>query len=134
MRARRLLTVLGLAVVLAGCGGIPKVNPNSSDTATPTAVATIGPGTVMGDALTEAHCVRAPNGAWTANGVLKNTTKQTRSFDVNIYVGPADGDPGVAQVVTVKKLEAGESAPWKATSVQATAPGGPCYIRVRIAK
>ena len=134
MRARRLLTVLGLAVVLAGCGGVPKVNPNSSDTATPTAVATIGPGTVMGDALTEAHCVRAPNGAWTANGVLKNTTKQTRSFDVNIYVGPADGDPGVAQVVTVKKLAAGKSAPWKATSVQATAPAGPCYIRVRIAK
>ena len=134
MRARRLLTVLGLAVVLAGCGGVPKVNPNSSDTATPTAVATIGPGTVMGDALTEAHCVRAPNGAWTANGVLKNTTKQTRSFDVNIYVGPADGAPGVAQGGTVKKLAAGESAPWKAPTVQATAPGGPCYIRVRIAK
>ena len=107
MRARRLLTVLGLAVVLAGCGGVPKVNPNSSDTATPTAVATIGPGTVMGDALTEAHCVRAPNGAWTANGVLKNTTKQTRSFDVNIYVGPADGDPGVAPVLSLNKLAAG---------------------------
>ena len=67
MRARRLLAVLGSAVVLAGCGGIPKVTPNSSDTAPPATVATIGPGTVMGDALTEAHCVRAPNGAWTAN-------------------------------------------------------------------
>jgi hypothetical protein len=134
MRARRLLAVLGSAVVLAGCGGIPKVSPNATDTAPPATVATIGPGTVLGDALTEAHCARASSGAWAANGVIKNTTKQTRSFDVNIYVGPADGDPGVAQVVTVKKLAAGKSAPWKATSVQATSPAGPCYIRVRVSK
>ena len=136
MRVRRVLAVALLApvVLLAGCGGIPKVAPNGSDTAPPTVVPTIGPGTVMGDALTEAHCVRATNGTWTANGVVKNTTKQTRSFDVNIYVGPANGDAGVAQVVTVKKLAAGKSAPWKATAVQATAPAGPCYLRVRIAK
>jgi hypothetical protein len=86
----------------------------------------------MADALTEAHCVAAAAGTWKADGVIKNTTKQTRSFDVNIYVGPADGEAGVAQVVTVKKLAAGKSAPWKAAAVQPTSPDGPCYIRVRI--
>jgi hypothetical protein len=96
-------------------------------------VTTIGPGTVMADALTEAHCARGADGTWVANGVIKNTTKQTRSFDVNIYVGPADGKAAVAQVVTVKKLAAGKSAPWKAGAVQAASPDGPCYIRVRIA-
>lgn len=133
MRARATLaTALAVPMLaLAGCGGIPTVTPEATES--PGAVVpTIGPGTVMTDALTEAHCVQAPNGTWTANGVVKNTTKQTRSFDVNIYVGPADGEAGVAQVVSVKKLAAGESAPWKAAAVQATSPTGPCYIRVRI--
>jgi len=133
MRAHRvMIAVLAVPMlVLAGCGGVPKVTPRTS--ASPgTVVPTIGPGTVMMDALTEAHCVRNAAGTWSATGVVKNTTKQTRSFDVNIYVGPADGEAGVAQVVTVKKLAAGKSAPWKAAAVQATSPGGPCYIRVRI--
>jgi len=135
MRTRRALVAM-LAVpmlALAGCGGVPKVTPQSSAPPGPV-VPTIGPGTVIADALTEAHCVPAADGAWTANGVVKNTTKQTRSFDVNIYVGQADGEAGVAQVVKVKKLAAGKSAPWKAAAVQATSPAGPCYIRVRIAK
>jgi hypothetical protein len=120
-------------LALAGCNGVPKVTPEPSQSPGPV-VPTIGPGTVMTDALTEAHCVADANGTWVANGVVKNTTKQARSFDVNIYVGPADGKTGVAQVVTVKKLAAGKSAPWKADAVQATSPDGPCYIRVRIAK
>ncbi len=134
MRARRLLAVLLIVLPTAGCGGIPKVGPNQSGSTTPTGVPTIGPGTVMTDALTEAHCVKAADGTWAANGVVKNTTKKTRSFDVHIYVGTASGEPGVAQVVTVPKLAAGKSAPWSATAVQATAPDGPCHLRVRIAK
>jgi len=133
MRTRRVLVAM-LAVpmlALAGCNGVPKVTPETSASPGPV-VPTIGPGTVMTDALTEAHCIRAADGTWTANGVVKNTTKQARTFDVNIYVGPADGEAGVAQVVTVKKLAAGKSAPWKAAAVQATSPTGPCYIRVRI--
>jgi len=135
MRARRVLVAMLAVPMLAlmGCNGVPKVTPTTSASPGPV-VPTIGPGTVMTDALTEAHCVRGAAGTWVANGVVKNTTKQTRSFDVNIYVGPADGEPGVAQVVTVKKLAAGKSAPWKAAAVQATSPTGPCYIRVRIAK
>ena len=135
MRAQRVLVAMLAVLMLAltGCNGVPKVTPRTSASPGPV-VPTIGPGTVMTDALTEAHCVRSPAGTWSANGVVKNTTKQTRSFDVNIYVGPADGDAGVAQVVTVKKLAAGKSAPWKAAAVQATSPAGPCYIRVRIAR
>ncbi len=133
MRPRQIPSVL-LIVVLAGCGGIPNVTPNTADSSTPTTVPTIGPGTVMTDALREARCVQAADGTWTAYGVVKNTTKQTRSFDVNIYVGPAGGAAGVAQVVTVSKLAPGKSAPWEATAVQATDPAGPCYLRVRIAK
>lgn len=135
MATRRVLAaVLSVStLVLTGCGGVPQVTPRSSASAGPV-VPTIGPGSVMTDALTEAHCVRASTGTWTANGVVKNTTRQTRSFDVNIYIGPADGEAGVAQVVTVKKLAAGKSAPWKAAAVQATSPTGPCYIRVRITR
>ena len=135
MRTRRVLVAV-LAVpmlALAGCNGVPKVTPQPAVSPGPVA-RTIGPGTVMTDVLTEAHCVQGTEGTWAANGVVKNTTKQTRSFDVNIYVGPADGKAGVAQVVTVKKLAAGKSAPWKADAVQATSPDGPCYIRVRISK
>lgn len=134
MRMRRVLVAL-LAVpmlALSGCNGIPRATPENATS--PTGVPTVGPGTVMTDALTEAHCVKAADGTWAANGVVKNTTKKTRSFDVNIYVGTASGEPGVAQVVTVPKLAAGKSAPWSATAVQATAPDGPCHLRVRIAK
>jgi hypothetical protein len=131
---RALVTMLAVPMLaLAGCNGVPKVTPETSASPGPV-VPTIGPGSVMTDALTEAHCRPGADGAWTADGVVKNTTKQTRSFDVNIYVGPADGKAGVAQVVTVKKLAAGKSAPWKAAVVQATSSSGPCYIRVRIAK
>jgi hypothetical protein len=136
MRGSRLLAALLVpaVVTLAGCSGLPGV-PSGAPSGAPTeAVPTIGPGTVVTDALTEAHCVRAADGTWSANGVVKNTTKVTRSFDVNIYIGPADGQAGVARVVTVKKLAAGKSAPWKAVAVQATAPAGPCYLRVRVAK
>ena len=133
MRARRVLVAV-LAVpmlALAGCGGVPKVTPEPT-TAGPV-VPTIGPGTVMTDALTEAHCVPNADGSiWAASGSIKNTTKQTRSFDINIFIGPAGA--GAAQVVAVKKLAAGKSAPWMADAVQATSPTGPCYIRVRIAK
>jgi hypothetical protein len=135
MRVRPVLMALVAVPVLAraGCNGVPKVTPETSASPGPV-VPTIGPGTVMTDALTEAHCVRGADGTWAANGVVKNTTKRARSFDVNIYVGPADGKAGVAQVVTVKKLAAGKSAPWKADAVQATSPTGPCYVRVRITK
>ena len=102
MRRRRVLVAM-LAVpmlALTGCNGVPKVTPETSGSPG-TVVPTIGPGTVMTDALTEAHCTQAADGTWVANGVVKNTTKRTRSFDVNIYVGPADGKAGVAQVLTV---------------------------------
>lgn len=131
---RAVVGVLACSVLaLAGCGGVPTVTPEAPASGGPV-VPTIGPGTVMTDALTEAHCVRAVDGTWTANGVVENTTKKTFSFDVNIYVGPADGEAGVAQVVTVKKLAPGKSASWKAAAVQATSPDGPCYLRVRIAR
>jgi hypothetical protein len=134
MHTRRVFVAVSavLMLALAGCGGVPKVTPKATASAGPV-VPTIGPGTVMTDALTEAHCLQIADGTWTAKGVVKNTTKQTRSFDVNIYIGQADGQAGVAQVVAVKKLAAGKSAPWKAPAVQATSPTGPCYIRVRIA-
>ena len=135
MRAQRALVAMVAVPMLAltGCNGVPKVTPKTS--ASPgSAVPTIGPGTVMADALTAARCIPDAAGTWAANGVVKNTTKQTRSFDVNIYVGPADGQAGAAQVVTVKNLAAGKSAPWTAAAVHATSPTGPCYIRVRIAK
>jgi hypothetical protein len=135
MHVRRVLVAMAAVpmLALAGCNGVPKVTPETSGSPGPV-VPTIGPGTVMTDALTEAHCAARADGTWVADGVVKNTTKRTRSFDVNIYVGPADGKAGVAQVVTVKKLAAGKSAQWKATTVQATSPTGPCYIRVLIAK
>ena len=134
MPARRLLVaLLAITVVaLAGCNGVPTVTPRSTDSAGPV-VPTIGPGTVLTDALTEARCVPRANGSWMANGMIKNTTKQTRSFHVNIYVGQANGEAGTARVVTVKKLAPGKTAPWKASAVQPNAPNGPCYIRVRIA-
>jgi hypothetical protein len=135
MHARRVLVAMVTLPVLAltGCNGVPTVTPEATDSPGPV-VPTIGPGTVMTDALTEAHCVQGTSGAWIADGVVKNTTKQTRTFDVNIYIGPANGEAGVAQVVTVRKLAPGKSAPWKAAAVQPTGPDGPCYIRVRIAK
>ena len=135
MRAQRVLVAM-LAVpmlALTGCNGVPKVTPGTTTSPGPV-VTTVGPGTVLTDALTEAHCRRGADGTWAADGVVKNTTKKVRSLDVNIYVGPADGKAGVAHVVTVKKLAAGKSAPWKASPVQVTSVTGPCYIRVRISK
>ena len=135
MHAQRVLVAM-LAVpmlALTGCNGVPKVTPGTTASPGPV-VTTVGPGTVLTDALTEAHCIRGADGTWAADGVVKNTTKKTRSLDVNIYVGPADGKAGVAHVVTVKKLAAGKSAPWKASAVQVTSATGPCYIRVRISK
>jgi hypothetical protein len=136
MRARWVLVAMFSVpvLVLAGCGGVPRVTPEPTDSPGPV-VPTIGPGTVLTDALTAARCTPNADGStWAASGTVKNTTKQTRSFDINIFIGPATGAAGAAQVVAVRKLAAGKSAPWTAATVPATSPAGPCYIRVRIAK
>lgn len=134
MRTRlALLSVVAIPAMIAGCGVAPKVTPqptSSPGQATPQ----IGPGTVMTDALTGAHCVRKPDGVWMANGVIKNTKKQALAFDVTIYVGPPGGKGGTAHVTHVDKVKPGDKAMWSSPVVQTDSPDGPCHIRVRVAK
>ncbi|HUP99805.1 MAG TPA: hypothetical protein VM093_05035 [Aeromicrobium sp.] len=134
MRTRlALLSMLAVPALLAGCGVAPKVTPQPSSSPGE-AKPQIGPGTVMTDALTEAHCAADAKGAWSATGVIKNTTKQALAFDVTIYVGPPGGAARTAHVTHVKKIAPGKSAPWVSPVVQTDAPDGPCHIRVRVAK
>lgn len=134
MRMRlALVSVLAAPALIAGCGVAPKVTPqptSSPGQATPQ----IGPGTVMTDALTEAHCAANDKGAWSASGVVKNTTKQALAFDVTIYVGPPGGERRTAHVTHIKKVAPGKSARWVSPVVETESPKGPCHIRVRVAK
>jgi hypothetical protein len=134
MRTRlALLSVLVIPALVAGCGGVPKVTPQPTASAGQ-AKPQIGPGTVMTDALTEAHCAPNGDGVWSASGVVTNTTKKAIAFDVTIHVGPPDGKDVTAHVTHVAKVPAGKSASWKSPVVEAASPGGPCHIRVRVAK
>jgi hypothetical protein len=132
MRTRLvLLSLSAFPLVIAGCGAAPKVTPrptSSAGQATPQ----IGPGTVMTDALTEAHCAANTAGQWSASGVIKNTTKKARAFDVTIYVGPPGS--GTAHVTRVGKVAPGKSKTWVSPVVETDAATGPCHIRVRVAK
>jgi hypothetical protein len=134
MRTRlALLSLLAIPALIAGCGVAPKVTPQPTASAGQ-AKPQIGPGTVMTDALTEAQCSRKPDGVWTASGVIENTTKKALAFDITIYVGPPGGEGRTAHVTHVPKLAPGKTAPWASPVVETDAPGGPCHIRVRVAK
>lgn len=134
MRTRlALLSVLVIPALIAGCAGAPKITPQPTSSAGQ-ASPQIGPGTVMTDALTEAHCAQVKGGAWSATGVVKNTTKKALAFDVTIYVGPSGGKGRTAHVTHVDKVEPGESAKWVSPVVETDSASGPCHIRVRVAK
>jgi hypothetical protein len=134
MRTRlAFLSLLAIPALIAGCGVAPKVTPQPTASAGE-AKPQIGPGTVMTDALTEAHCARRSDGVWAASGVVRNTTKQALAFDVTVYVGPPGGEDRTAHVTHVPKVAAGKSATWVSPVVETDSPGGPCHIRVRVAK
>jgi hypothetical protein len=134
MRVRlAFLSALIAPLLIAGCGAAPKIAPKPTPSAGQVP-AQIGPGSVMTEALTEAHCVDDGKGTWAANGVLKNTTKEARAFDVRIYIGPPDGQRRPAHVVHTGKIPADKSAPWSVPAVASESPAGPCHIQVRVAK
>ncbi|MFL6090695.1 MAG: hypothetical protein ACJ71Z_11195 [Aeromicrobium sp.] len=134
MRKRMaLLSVLVVPALLAGCASGQAPEPKKTPPLGPMKPQ-VGPGTLMTDALTEARCTADGTGAWSASGVVKNTTKKALAFDVTIYVGPSDGQSRPAHVTHVDKVQAGKSAPWSAPAVEAGDPAGPCHIQVRVAK
>ena len=135
MQSRALCAVLlGAALGLSACGGKapePKPTPSVMQPAPPPAK----PGTPAPEALVNAHCAPDPDGTWSAAGVLKNATKRTRSYEVVVQVGQANGQPSTAHVVRVSKVAPGKTAPFTATAIEAaapagTTPAGPCHIQV----
>jgi hypothetical protein len=131
MHVRRILIALVCLAVLAACGGSPETPEAKDDKST---LPTISAGTVLPDALTEAHCVREASGDWRASGTVKNTTPARRDLDVRIHIGPADGKDGPAQVKLIRDVKPGKSVEWSVLRVVADNPAGPCQIQVAVAK
>jgi hypothetical protein len=134
MHARRALIAVSVLAVLTACGGTPSTSGNDQPKDDKSTSATVGPGTVMADTLTEAHCVRHKDGRWQANGTVKNTAEKKLSFEVRIHVGRADGKEGRAHVQRVDDLKPGKSAEWSVDKVSTDDSDGPCQIQVRVAK
>jgi hypothetical protein len=135
MRTRlALFSMLIVPALLGGCAAAQRDLAPKPTASAGQATPQIGPGTVMTDALTAAHCARTAKGAWSASGTIKNTTKKPLAFDVTIYVGPPDDKRGTAHVTHVPTVAAGKSATWVSPVVQAASPAGPCHIRVSVAK
>jgi hypothetical protein len=127
------MALVGL-VVLAACGGKPATTADDGKKDDTSALPTVSAGTVLPDALREAHCVRTSKGSWRANGTVENTTTRKRDLDVRIHIGPANGKEGPAHVKSISDLKAGKSAEWSVLKVTADDPAGPCQIQVAVAK
>lgn len=133
MRVWRLSMALAGLVAVAACGGSPK-SADSAGKDDKSTLPALSAGTVQPDALGSAHCTLEPDGAWHANGTVRNAKTSTLSFDVRIHVGPADGKTGPAHVQRVDDVKPGKEVPWSVPNVTVQDPAGPCQIQVAIAK
>jgi len=134
MHVRRVLVALSALAVLTACAGPTSAPGKDQPQADKSTLPTVSAGTVMTDALTEAHCVRDKDDRWQASGRVKNTADRKLSFEVRIHVGPADGKEGRAHVQLVDDVEPGKSADWSVDKVATDDADGPCQIQVRVAK
>jgi hypothetical protein len=132
LRIAAVATALSATFGVAACGGS---EPTTRKTAPPV-VPTAKPNALAGNALSTSYC--APDaegeGVWSAGGTLKNSTKRAVSYDVIVYIGPADGQQGPAVVKRVSDVAPGKTAPFSISPVQAASASGPCHLQVRIAK
>jgi hypothetical protein len=134
MHVRRALIAISALAVLTACGGSPSTSGNDQPNDDKSTLPTVSAGTVMTDALTEAHCVRDKDDRWQASGRVKNTADKKLSFEVRIHIGPADGKEGRAHVQLVDDLKPGKSVEWSVDKVTTDDADGPCQIQVRVAK
>jgi hypothetical protein len=134
MHAHRFSVTLAGLAILTACGGSPDPQASVKNKDDKSTLPALSVGTVQPDALGSAHCTLEPDGAWHANGTVKNTSTKTLSFDVRIHVGPADGKSGPAHVQRVDEVKPGKEVPWSVPNVTAADPAGPCQIQVAVAK
>ena len=119
-----------LLVGLGACGGQePTANRATPEPEEPTVTA----GALVPNALFDARCAPDPSGAWSATGILKNTTKQPMSYDVIVHLGAANGQPATAHVKRVHDVAAGKSEDFTVAITDDKAPTGPCHVQVRAA-
>lgn len=125
-------------IALAGCGGgaadsapdATSASPTAPSTTTTTpAPTTASPtGTPAPEALSRFRCQQVSTG-WAAAGYLSNTGKQKATFQVTVYLGPADGSVQDAVTQRVADVAAGDSVRFRIADVP-VAGEGPCHVQV----
>lgn len=116
-------------LALAGCSGGGDPAP-AATTAAPGAGATIGvpSGTAAPEALSAFRCNAVKDKTWVAAGFVANDGKQPVTYQVTVYVGPADGQTRPGRTLEVPKVAAGGSSRFEITDI--AAGGSTCHVQV----
>jgi hypothetical protein len=131
----RYAVVLALMLALAGCGGAtpdakPKASSSPTKQALDGALPQVADGAPAPAALSQFECTRDDKGTWSATGAVKNDAKTPETFQVTVYVGPADGDGAAARTKRIDAVQAHGSVRFDIPKVETRSPDGPCHVQV----
>ena len=119
------LIALALSLGLGGCGGSSDSDPDPS--AAPSTEATAAPAP---EALSGFTCAPGADGLWSASGTISNTSDESESFTVDVYVGPADGQERRASRTEMENVQPGGSTPLAIGGLTAQGDPATCHVRV----
>ncbi len=136
---RTFAVALGLALLLAGCGGgsnpaapatKPPAKATPAETATAKPAVAVPTGKPAPEALSSFRCAPDAKGRWNAAGYLTNSGKAKVTYQVTIYVGEASGGAEDARTAQVLNVAPGGSVKFSIRKVPAPKAGGPCHVQV----
>lgn len=134
----RLAAVLALILALGSCGGGDDPDAKPSATASTSAakqaldgsLPQVPDGTPVPAALSGFECRRDDKGTWRASGAVTNDTKKSRTFQVTVHVGPADGEGAAARTKRIAAVQPHGSVRFDLGTIESRAPEGPCHVQV----
>ncbi len=123
---------VALVLVLPACGGGEASTRSGTTTerALTGALPRVAEGVRVPEALSDFACERDDEGTWTATGSVTNRTKAPATFQVTVYVGPADGAGSPARTKRISAVQKNGSVGFEIDGIEARAPEGPCHVRV----
>lgn len=132
---------VALILALGACGAgsdEPKTStppvPAGGDQAAASPTTPAPTGDPVPAALSRFRCDSVGAGAFTASGILSNTTKTTVTFQVTVFVGEPGPAPQSARTKQVPKVAAGGSVEFQIEQIPAAPEGGTCHVQVLTTK
>jgi hypothetical protein len=134
----RLVVALALTFALSACGvGSDSAEKPSKGASTSRAkqaldasLPQVSDGTPVPAALSGFECTRDDKGTWRASGAVTNDTKKSRTFQVTVHVGPADGEGAAARTKRIAAVQTHGSVRFDLGTIESRSPDGPCHVQV----